>query len=89
MSEREAAGRLIRMPGIVDAEATMPSKLSGVPKLVAKGLSTGFFDMVELRTANKPIMHIVRKKARCIHFALNILLTLKESLAEDYFLFAD
>jgi hypothetical protein len=55
------------MPGIVDAEATIPSKSLGVPRLVAKGFKTGFFDIVELKIANKPIMHITAKKARCVH----------------------
>ncbi len=63
MSEREAAGRLMRIPGIVEAEATMPNQSVGVPKLVAKGLSTGLLLMVELRIANKPIAQIVRKIA--------------------------
>ena len=62
MSEREAAGRLTRIPGIVDAEATKPPLQSvGAPRLDAKGFRTGFFDIVELRIAKKPIMHRVRK----------------------------
>ena len=60
------------IPGMADAEATMPNKSSGVPRLVAKGFKTGFFDMVELRIANKPIMHITRKKVFCIHLVLSI-----------------
>jgi hypothetical protein len=60
------------MPGIVDAEATMPSKSSGVPRLVANGFRTGFFDIVELRMANKPITHIIRKKVFSVHFALSM-----------------
>ncbi len=62
MSESDAAGKLIRMPGIVEAEATIPSNSGGVPKLVAKGFSTGFFDMVELKIANKPMAHRITKK---------------------------
>jgi hypothetical protein len=71
-SESDAAGKLMSMPGIVDAEATMPSKSSGVPRLVANGFRTGFFDMVELRIAKKPIVHIIRKNAFCVHFALSM-----------------
>ena len=51
------------MPGMVETAATTPNNSSGVPRLVAKGFNTGFFDMVELRIANKPIMQIIRKKA--------------------------
>jgi len=72
MSEREAAGKLMRMPGIVEAEATIPSKSSGVPKLVAKGLRTGFLDIVELRIAKKPKTHIITKKAFCVLLVLNM-----------------
>lgn len=61
MSESEAAGRLTRMPGIVDAAATMPVQSVGVSKLFAKGLSTGDFDMVELRIAKNPIKQSIRK----------------------------
>jgi hypothetical protein len=71
-SESDAAGKLMRMPGMVEAEATMPSKSSGVPKLVAKGFRTGFFDIVELRIANKPIMQIIKKKALCVHLDLSM-----------------
>ena len=71
-SESEAAGRLTSMPGMVDAEATMPSKLSGVPRLVAKGFNTGFLDIVELRIAKKPITHIVKKKAFVAHLVFSI-----------------
>lgn len=39
------------MPGMVDAAATKPSRSLGVPKLVAKGLSTGLLDIVELNMA--------------------------------------
>jgi len=71
-SESDAAGKLMRMPGVVDAEATMPSKSSGVPRLVAKGFRTGFFDIVELRIANKPMTQIIRKKAFSVQFVLSI-----------------
>jgi hypothetical protein len=87
-SESDAAGRLIRIPGMVEAEATIPSRSVGVPRLVANGLSTGFFDIVELRIANKPIMQIMRKNALSFHVALNIpSRTLeKKHLARIYFL---
>jgi hypothetical protein len=49
------------IPGIVEAAATSPIKLKGVPRLVAKGFRTGFLDIVELRIANAPIAHSDRK----------------------------
>lgn len=57
MSEREAAGKLTSIPGIVEAEATRPISPEGVPRLVAKGFRTGFLDMVELRMASAPMIH--------------------------------
>ena len=61
ISEREAAGRLTRIPGMVEAEATKPiQRPSGVRRLVAKGFSTGFLDIVELRTANIPMTQSIR-----------------------------
>ena len=71
-SDREATGRLIMMPGIVEADATIPSRLFGVPKLVAKGLSTGFLDMVELRIAKKAKAQRIMKKAFCVFEELNM-----------------
>jgi hypothetical protein len=50
------------IPGMVEAEATKPSKSVGVPRLFANGFKTGFFDIVELRIAKKPMMHSIRKK---------------------------
>jgi len=61
MSESEAAGRLTRMPGIVDAAAIMPVKSVGVPRLMAKGLRTGFLDIVELRMAKAPVVQRTQK----------------------------
>lgn len=61
MSEREAAGRLMSIPGMVEAEATSPIRLEGAPRLFAKGFRTGFLDIVELRIANAPITHKARK----------------------------
>jgi hypothetical protein len=57
---------------MVEADATMPNKSSGVPRLVAKGFKTGFFDIVELNIANKPIAHITIKKALRVHLDLNM-----------------
>jgi hypothetical protein len=62
MSEREPAGKLTSIPGIVEAAATNPSRESGVPRACAKGFSTGFFDMVELRIAKKPMMQIAQNE---------------------------
>ena len=60
--ENDAAGKLIRMPGMVEMEATKPTKASGVPRLAAKGFKTGFLDIVELSMANKPITQNIKKK---------------------------
>lgn len=62
-SEREATGRLISMPGIVEAAAIIPIRSGGVPKLMAKGLRTGFLAIVELRMASIPIVQSIRKQA--------------------------
>jgi hypothetical protein len=70
MSEREAAGRLISMPGIVDAAAITPMRLGGVSKLIAKGLRTGFLDIVELRMAIVPIMQSIIKKTLFARYIL-------------------
>ena len=61
MSESEPAGKLIKTPGRVEAAATNPIKASGVPRLSAKGFKTGFLDIVELKIANAPTMHKIRK----------------------------
>lgn len=61
MSESEAAGKLTRIPGIVDAAATTPVQSVGVSRLSENGLRTGLFDIVELRMAKKPIIQSVRK----------------------------
>ena len=61
MSEREAAGRLIKIPGIVEAAATTPVQSVGVPRFNEKGLRTGLFDIVELRIAKKPMTQRERK----------------------------
>ena len=37
-------------------------KASGVPRLSAKGLRTGFLDIVELKIANIPMVHTTKKK---------------------------
>ena len=61
MSESDAAGKLIIIPGIVEAAATMPNKSAGVPRLLANGFKTGLFDIVELRMANAPIVQSIMK----------------------------
>ena len=60
MSEREAAGKLIKTPGIVEAAATTPTQSAGVPRLREKGFKTGLLDIVELRIAKKPMMQSVQ-----------------------------
>ncbi len=54
-SESEAAGRLISIPGMVEAAAMNPNRSGGVPKVVANGFRTGVFDMVELKMAKAPM----------------------------------
>jgi hypothetical protein len=61
ISDNEAAGRLISIPGMVDTEATKPNRSLGVPRLVAYGFRTGLFDMVELKIANNPITQRTKK----------------------------
>jgi hypothetical protein len=61
MSESDAAGKLIIIPGIVEAAATTPNKSVGVPKLLANGFRTGLLDIVELSMANAPIVQSMTK----------------------------
>ena len=61
MSESEVAGKLIRMPGIVEAAAIKPVKSVGVPRFKEKGFRTGLLDIVELKIANSPIVQIIKK----------------------------
>ena len=61
MSDREAAGKLIRIPGMVETDAIKPSRSGGVFRLLAKGFKTGLFDMVELKMAKAPITQSTRK----------------------------
>lgn len=62
MSESEAAGRLTRMPGIVEAESTRPVQASGVPRLFEKVERTEpLLDMVELRIISPPIRQRLQK----------------------------
>ena len=57
-------------------------KASGVPRLSANGLRTGFLDIVELRIANIPIMHNTKKKYFEDCITVNILFNqLKEYLS--------
>ena len=73
MSDREANGKLIRIPGIVEVEATKPIKLKGVPRLVAKGFKTGFLDKVELKIANSPIIQSAQKTIFLTFFICKII----------------
>ena len=61
MSESEAAGKLIKMPAIVEAAATKPVKSVGVPRLNEKGFRTGLLDIVELKIAINPMTQIIKK----------------------------
>ena len=60
-SDNEAAGKLMSMPGMVEAAAIMPVRSAGVPRLMANGFKTGSLDMVELKIANAPITHRIKK----------------------------
>ena len=62
ISERDPTGKLISIPGRVEAAATNPINAVGVPKLSAKGFNTGFFDIVELSSAMAPITHRIMNK---------------------------
>ena len=68
MSERDAAGRLISIPGMVEAEAMSPISDEGVPRLFAKGFRTGFLDIVELKIANDPIKQRTQKTLSLLSF---------------------
>ena len=63
MSESEAAGKLIKIPGMVEAAATKPDQSVGVPRLNEKGFRTGLLDIVELRIAKNPMIQSVQKTA--------------------------
>lgn len=64
MSDSEAAGRLTKIPGIVDAARTIPVQASGVPRLVEKVDRTEpLLDMVELRIISPPIRQRLQKTA--------------------------
>ena len=77
MSEREAAGQLTSIPGMVEAEATNPiQKPSGVSRLAAKSFNTGFLDIVELKIAKNPIMQSIQNMLclafrACVREAMN------------------
>jgi len=46
---------------MVEADAMKPERSDGVPRLVAKGFRTGFFDIVELKIAKAPMMQKAAK----------------------------
>ena len=68
MSESEAAGKLTKIPGIVEAAAMMPVQSVGVPRLLAKGFSTGDLDIVELSMAKKPTRQSIRNMLEVLSF---------------------
>lgn len=69
MSESEAAGKLTKIPGMVEAEATKPVQSVGVPRLDENGFKTGLLDIVELRISNRPIMQSAQKTVCSAFFA--------------------
>jgi len=60
----------MRIPGIVDAEATPPVQSAGVLRLSEKGFKTGLLDIVELRMAKKPIIQRVQKVTLTTFFCI-------------------
>ena len=60
MSERDEAGKLTRMPGIVEAAPMKPDQSVCVCSVAAKGFSR-VLDIVELRIAKSPMTHSVKK----------------------------
>ena len=70
MSDSDAAGRLTKIPGIVEAARTIPVQASGVPRLVEKVDRTEpLLDIVELRITSPPIRQRLQKTA----FLLSVL----------------
>jgi len=79
MSESEAAGRLTRMPGIVEAERTTPLQTSGVPRLFEKVDNTEpLLDIVELRIMNPPIKQRLQKTALLLSVVPVFIVNLRE-----------
>lgn len=76
------------MPGIVDADATNPSRYSGVPKLSANDGRTGLFDIVELRMAKKPMMHRTGKNLLDMTGTTLVLIATDLSLLQEKSLWA-
>jgi len=73
MSEREAAGKLIKIPGTVEAAAITPVQSVGVPRLAEKGFRTGLLDIVELRIAKSPIVQSIQKMLPLVFFVWRII----------------
>lgn len=69
MSESDAAGKLTRIPGIVEAEAIKPIQPNGVFRYDAKSGKTGLLDIVELKIAKNPIIQSIRKMLCFAFFA--------------------
>jgi hypothetical protein len=76
MSESEAAGKLIKIPGMVEAAATKPDQSVGVPRLNEKGFRTGLLDIVELRIAKNPMIQSVQKTVFLAFFACEVICNL-------------
>jgi hypothetical protein len=68
-SESVAAGKLTRIPTMVEAAATNPKVLSGMPKDPANKGKTGLLDIVELNIASPPIRHSSKNG---VNFQLNL-----------------
>ena len=84
MSEREAAGKLANIPGMVEAEATNPiQKPSGVSRFVAKGFKTGFLDSVELKMARDPIIQSIQKMLYLAFFRCKTINKINSNILSD------
>jgi hypothetical protein len=61
ISDKTPAGRLTRMPTIVDAAAIRPMMDSFPPRSLAKRGSTGLLEIVEEKMAKKPMAQTALK----------------------------
>jgi hypothetical protein len=60
-SEIAPAGKLMRIPGIVEAITIQPISAGVAPRCAANSGRTGVFDSVELKIASAPIAAMRRK----------------------------
>jgi phosphoribosylcarboxyaminoimidazole (NCAIR) mutase len=81
MSESEAAGRLAKMPGMVEAAATNPVQFVGVPRLNENGFRTGLLDIVELRIANNPMAQNIQNALSLTLFSCETTVSLTHVVA--------